>query len=295
MTPQNHTPARPRRLAPRRPFSASRWLAEDRPITPRLPDDRTARDEVLAVLADVVERPGRPVPQALALHVYQEVEYLTRTTGVLAVTMATLADRVNASIARREAARPTAPGCRRAARIGKATHGKVAAVVRRLAAAGWLTEERKTMRQTVFVVAELRRHEAGSAEAIEHRVTTGSPIGHSVNQSETCSRPALPDPAQCVQEQEPSPAVRRAAVDLVNTWRAWLGCKRAPNPAGAWYRFLVRYLADRESDLAGARWGANEALAQLVREHGAAVLTADRFFAALPTSSGPRVWSRPPV
>lgn len=242
---------------PRTGFRPERWLAEPRQITPRLPDDRTQRDTVDRVLADLIERDDRLVDPDLARMIYAEVEYLTRTSGVLAVTSQQLADRVNLAVARRNVIRARTRGVRP---VPKATVGKVRAVLHRLSELGWLTPERKTMRARVWVVSH--GHTPGSARAQESTANTGSsPDGEPVvieKENATwldahddldgdddgfwTSATGTPVTVQapCVPEQTRPTREQVAAVcALVDKHRDRLACRGVSNPAGAWYRWLI--------------------------------------------------------
>lgn len=199
------------RVTPR--HGASRWMRGAELPAGRLPCLRDDRERVTAVLAGIEERPGRPLAPAIALSVYDQVEWLTRTEGVLFARFARIGELT-------EAARARLSGTR----IVRVTVAKVAAVVRRLVAAGWLAEHRKTARQAVFVVATA----GAAAGAVEPPVTptASSPSGeHARVDLDTCSS---------------SRRVWAAVRELIDVHRPVLACRGvAPEKAaGAWARYL---------------------------------------------------------
>lgn len=227
----HRTPVRPRSGSPTvQHRGPGRWLRGHAAPECRLPTSGSDLPLVAGVLADVRERPDRaPIDPLLARSVWDEVEYLTRASGVLHVTMTALADRVNAARARL----PGGTG-----RAGLATRTKVAAVVRRMVAAGWLVEVRKTCRMAVFAVAQPGPVATAGATAQQSypRSTPSSP-------SESKSRLQSENNSSLGTRLADREALR-AADQVLAEHLARLRCKgtSGPGAVGAWRRYLVARL-----------------------------------------------------
>lgn len=281
-----HQPSAARKRGP------ERWLREPRTITRRLPDPLADRELIAQLFAGAEERAGRPLDPELAAMVYSSVEYLTRASGVLWATLDALTEQTARAVERRNAKRFTP--------LGRVTRSKVQAVLRVMVAAGWLAHERKTCRARVLVVHEPPSTVAGEVGAQlmdqlraplpEPAALADDPAGAST--TDHCLPPTVsPDglrvPSPVVKSgpaaaPDAEQAARVAAARIVDRHRDRLGCSRSPNPAGAWYRFLLGFLLARSSQLERAAVDAERAVAALAAGcSGPVLLSRARFLAAL--------------
>lgn len=253
----------------RRPFTGpERWLRGEPVPDQRLPAFDAAPAAVGELLAGLEERPGRPLDQLLARSIYDEIVWLTAETGVLHLTFAKLADRVNAARARlRRPARAT----------GRVTIAKVSAVIRRMVAAGWLTQVRKTARQAVFGVARAVARGGSRGGTKELPVNYQDPPtfgGKARSKVPDATWPSGGD--EQLGDEHLLASARSLASGIVDARAGQLRCRGTRKGSGAWWLWLVARLRwfdpEQQQRLAGVY---AERIDRLIARRGVAWLRSD--------------------